>query len=106
MPGLIAFAAVYGLNYISTVPATTSLTARIYGRYSVGELSGWIFLSHQIGAATGSFLGGYAYDHLHNYTLAFHSGTVLAFLAVGLVLLLPEKYTYQKPEIIPTAAGF
>ncbi|MGH9786411.1 MAG: MFS transporter, partial [Terriglobia bacterium] len=57
VPGLFAFAAIYGLNYISTVPATTSLTARIYGRYSVGELSGWIFLSHQVGAAVGSALG-------------------------------------------------
>lgn len=109
LPGLFAFAAVYGLNYISTVPATTSLTARIYGRYSVGELSGWIFLSHQIGAASGAFFGGYIYDHFHDYTIAFHSGTVLAFVAVGLVLLIPEKYTYQKPEIIastPSAVGY
>lgn len=109
LPGLFAFSAIYGLNYISTVPATTSLTARIYGRYSVGELSGWIFLSHQVGAAVGSFFGGYAYDHFHNYTLAFHSAATLAFLAVGLVLLIPEKYAYQKHEIIssaPSAVGF
>src|SRR5262245_11735240 len=38
LPGLFAWAVVFGLNYISTVPATTALTARIYGRYSVGEL--------------------------------------------------------------------
>jgi MFS family permease len=106
LPGLFAFAAIYGLNYISTVPATTSLTARIYGRYSVGELSGWIFLSHQVGAAVGSFFGGFAYDHFHNYTLAFHSAATLAFIAVGLVLLIPEKHTYQKPEIVPSAVGF
>jgi predicted MFS family arabinose efflux permease len=106
LPGLFAFAAIYGLNYISTVPATTSLIARIYGRYSVGELAGWIFLSHQVGAAVGSFLGGYAYDRFHNYTLAFHSAAALAFLAVGLVLLIPEKHTYQKPEVVPSAAGF
>jgi MFS family permease len=37
MPGLFAWAVVFGLNYISTVPATTALTAKIYGRYSVGE---------------------------------------------------------------------
>ena len=106
LPGLFAFSAIYGLNYISTVPATTSLTARIYGRYSVGELSGWIFLSHQVGAAVGSFFGGYAYDHFQNYTLAFHSAATLAFIAVGLVLLIPEKYSYQKPEIIPSTVGF
>ena len=49
VPGLFTFAALFGLNFISTVPATTTLTARIYGRYSVGELSGWIFASHQLG---------------------------------------------------------
>ena len=106
VPGLFAFAAIYGLNYISTGPATTSLTARIYGRYSVGELSGWIFLSHQVGAAVGSALGGFAYDRFHDYTLAFHSAAALAFLAVGMVLAIPEKSAGQKSEIVPSAAGF
>jgi MFS family permease len=54
VPGLFAWAVVFGLNYISTVPATTALTAKIYGRHSVGELSGWIFFSHQVGSAVGS----------------------------------------------------
>ena len=80
--------------------------ARIYGRYSVGELSGWIFLSHQVGAAVGSFVGGFAYDRFNDYTLAFHSAAELAFLAVCLVLLIPEKHSTRKPEIIPSAAGF
>ena len=31
-PGLFGFAAAYGLNYISTVPATTAMTARLFGR--------------------------------------------------------------------------
>ena len=56
--GLFAWAVVFGLNFISTVPATTALTAKIYGRYSVGELSGWIFFSHQIGSAVGALIGG------------------------------------------------
>ena len=105
VPGLFAFAAIYGLNYISTVPATTSLTARIYGRYSVGELSGWIFLSHQIGAAVGSALGGFAYDRFHDYTLAFHSAAVLAFLAVGMVLAIPEKHPMGGATVLPLPAG-
>jgi MFS family permease len=106
VPGLFAFAAIYGLNYISTVPATTSLTARIYGRYSVGELSGWIFLSHQVGAAVGSALGGFAYDRYHDYTLAFHSAAALALVAAGMVLMIPEKSSGPKAEAVPEAAGF
>ena len=91
VPGLFAFAAIYGLNYISTVPATTALTAKIYGRHSVGELSGWIFLSHQVGAAFGSLFGGYLYDRVGDYTLAFHSAALMAFVATGLVLAIREQ---------------
>ena len=39
VPSLHFWAAIFGLNYISTVPPTTTLTANIFGRYSVGELS-------------------------------------------------------------------
>jgi predicted MFS family arabinose efflux permease len=97
VPGLFAFAAIFGLNYISTVPATTALTARLYGRYSVGELSGWIFFSHQIGAATGSIVGGYLYDRLGDYTLAFHSAAALAFTATAMVLAIRERPTAGRP---------
>ncbi|HMB88422.1 MAG TPA: MFS transporter, partial [Methylomirabilota bacterium] len=38
VPSLHIFAAIFGLNYISTVPPTTTLTANIFGRYSVGSL--------------------------------------------------------------------
>lgn len=91
VPGLMAFAAIFGLNYISTVPATTSLTAAAYGRYAVGELSGWIFLSHQIGAAVGAVVGGLFYDRFGNYTLAFYSAGALALLATAMVLAIRDE---------------
>jgi predicted MFS family arabinose efflux permease len=90
-PGLFAFAAIFGLNYISTVPATTALTANLYGRYSVGELSGWIFFSHQIGAAVGSIAGGVLYERFGDYTLAFHSAAALAFAATAMALAIRER---------------
>ena len=99
--GLFAFAAIYGLNYITTVPATTGLTAKHYGRYSVGELSGWIFVFHQLGAAFGSLFAGYAYDLFHNYTLAFHSAAALAFIASTMVLAIPENLPPQLPTNLP-----
>lgn len=98
VPGLFGFAAIFGLNYISTVPPTTALTAMTYGRYSVGELSGWIFLSHQLGAAVGSIVGGVLYDRFGNYTLAFHSAAALAFLATAMVLAIRERPLQGGPE--------
>jgi MFS family permease len=98
LAGLLAWSVVFGLNFISTVPATTSLTAKIYGRYSVGELSGWIFFSHQIGSAIGAFAGGYFYDRLGNYTVAFHSAALVAFAATLMVLAIRERPVSRRPS--------
>jgi MFS family permease len=105
--GLFAWAIVFGLNYISTVPATTSLTAKLYGRYSVGELSGWIFLSHQLGSAVGSFVGGALYDRFGDYTVAFHSAAVVAFMATVMVLSIGERpmAAGRPPLAVATVAG-
>ncbi len=77
---------------------TTALTAKIYGRYSVGELSGWIFFSHQLGSAFGSLVGGYLYDRFGDYTLAFHSAALMAFVATGLVLAIRERPGAGRPS--------
>ncbi len=102
VPGLFAFAALFGLNFISTVPATTTLTARIYGRYSVGELSGWIFASHQLGGAIGSIASGWLFDKSGDYTLAFYTAGAWALLATVMVLAIrDEPLVRAKP---PSAA--
>jgi MFS family permease len=103
VPGLFAWAVVFGLNYISTVPATTALTAKIYGRYSVGELSGWIFFSHQIGSAVGALVGGYFYDRFGDYTVAFHSAALVAFAATFMVLAIRERPVFRRPPQVVVA---
>jgi MFS family permease len=108
LPGLFAWAVVFGLNYISTVPATTALTAKIFGRHSVGELSGWIFFSHQVGSAVGSLAGGYLYDRFGNYTLAFQSAAFVAFVATLMVLVIRERPASRRPPamaVAPAAGG-
>ena len=100
VPGLFAWAVVFGLNYISTVPATTALTAKIYGRYSVGELSGWIFFSHQIGSAVGALVGGHLYDRFGDYTVAFHSAALVAFAATIMVLAIRERPVSRRPPAV------
>jgi MFS family permease len=97
VPALFVFAAVFGLNFISTVPATTTLTARIYGRYSVGELSGWIFASHQFGAAMGSLMSGWLYDRAGDYTLAFYLGGAWAIVAALMVMAIKDEPLTRRP---------
>jgi MFS family permease len=104
-PTLHLFAAIFGLNYVSTVPPTSTLTANIFGRYSTGELYGWIFVSHQIGAALGSWIGGVSYDLTGSYTLAFLSAALLAFVAAGLVLGIQDEPRTRTPAITPVPAA-
>jgi MFS family permease len=101
-PSLHVWAAIFGLNYVSTVPPTTTLTANIFGRYSVGELSGWIFLSHQVGSALGAALAGWIYEWTGSYDLAFVSAAVMGFLAAGLSLAIREEPIASAPT--PLAA--
>jgi MFS family permease len=101
VPSLHLWAALFGLNYISTVPPTTSLTANIFGRFSVGELSGWIFFGHQVGSALGAALAGWLYEWAGTYSLAFASAAVLAFLAAGMAIAIREEPMRAEPT--PTA---
>ena len=87
-PGLAftAFAILFGLDYIATVPPTTALTADTFGRANVGTVYGWIFCAHQVGAALASWLGGEVRDVLGSYGPAFLASAVLAVCA-GLLAL-------------------
>jgi MFS family permease len=101
VPSLNLFAAIFGLNYISTVPATTTLTANIFGRYSIGTLSGWIYFAHQVGAALGAAVGGWMFQATGSYGWAFVSGAVLAFVAAALALAIKEEPLQKTPRPAP-----
>src|SRR5262250_2136539 len=105
VPSLHIFAAIFGLNYISTVPPTTTLTANIFGRLSVGSLSGWIYFSHQVGSALGAWAGGAIFDARGSYTWAFGSAAIMAFIASGLSLLIKEVPIAARPTASPTPTG-
>ncbi len=105
VPSLHVWAAVFGLNYISTVPPTTTLTANIYGRYSVGELTGWIFFAHQVGAALGAALAGWIFEWTGSYSSAFVSAALMAFLAAGLTMLIREEPLSARPLAPATVTG-
>ena len=103
VPSLHLWAGLFGLNYISTVPQTTTLTANIYGRFSVGELSGWIFFAHQVGAAIAAALAGWVYEWTGSYSPAFVSAALLAFLAAAMALMIREQPVRTRPLKAVTA---
>ncbi len=83
---LMAFSAVYGLNWLSTVPATSALTADLFGKQNVGVVFGWICFAHQVGAALASYGASYLHSLAGNYTLAFVTSGLFALVATGLVV--------------------
>jgi MFS family permease len=83
---LMAFSIIYGLNWLSTVPATSALTADLFGKQNVGVVFGWIFFAHQFGAALASYGAGYLHSLIGDYTLAFMASGLFALIAAGLVM--------------------
>jgi sugar phosphate permease len=95
MRGMALFAIVYGLDWVATVPPTVNLTARLFGRGSLGTLYGWIFCSHMIGAGLASYAGGWFRDTLGDYHLIFISAAVMGIVASGLSLRITEARRAQ-----------
>ncbi len=84
--GLAAFAVLFGLDYIATVPPTTALVADNFGRRNVGTVYGWVFCSHQVGAALAAWMGGLARDSFGDYGLAFLLAGTMAVAGAMLAL--------------------
>jgi predicted MFS family arabinose efflux permease len=84
--GIVIFAVMFGLDYIATVPPTVALTADTFGRHNVGVVYGWVFASHQLGAATAAWVTGIARDALGGYGLAFAVGGGIAIAGALLSL--------------------
>jgi MFS family permease len=55
---LSVFAVVYGLDWVSTVPPTVKLVAEKFGTGRANLVFGWVFVGHQLGAATAAFGAG------------------------------------------------
>ncbi|WP_367846764.1 MFS transporter [Rhodoferax sp. WC2427] len=80
------FAAVMGVLWLSTVPPTNAALAQIFGIQHMSMLSGFVFLSHQIGSFMGVWLGGFLYDRNGNYDMVWYIAIALGVFA-GLVNL-------------------
>lgn len=88
---LTAFALFYGLDWIATVPPTVRLTADAFGRENVGVMFGWIFASHQVGAALAATFAGTIRTYLGDYMIAFILSGIICLLASSLVLRINKS---------------
>jgi MFS family permease len=77
---VLVFAAAIGLLWLSTVPPTSGLVAVMFGPKHLAMLMGIVFLSHQVGAFLGVWLGGRLYDETGSYDMVWWLGIVAAVL--------------------------
>jgi sugar phosphate permease len=89
--GFFAFAVIFGLDWFATVPPSMAITADTFGKNNVGKVYGWIFMSHQIGAAIAASAAGALRTWMGDYQVAFFSGGFIAMIAAGLALQIKLK---------------
>jgi predicted MFS family arabinose efflux permease len=96
-PELYFTAAVLGLVWAGGAALSSSILVDVYGVRLVGLLYGTAYFGHQLGAAAGSFLGGWAFERFGTHWVAF--GTCGALLVVA--ALTSWQLPHRSPLLIP-----
>ena len=86
-PSMVIFILFYGLDWVATVPPTVALCREYFGA-SGSVVFGWVFASHQVGAAIAASAAGLIRDQLGTYNWAWYGAGALAILASLLSLML------------------
>jgi sugar phosphate permease len=102
---MAAFAVFYGLDWVATVPPTVRLAADIFGKQRVGVVFGWIFASHQVGAAVAAFGAGALRTGFGTYQGAFMGAGLLCLIAAGLVMRITPASRGEARSLRPAEAG-
>jgi MFS family permease len=84
---MVAFIVFYGLDWVATIPPTMALCRELFGA-SAPVVFGWVFASHQVGAAAMALGAGIVRDELGTYDMAWYAGGAICILAGGLSLLV------------------
>ena len=98
-PSLLVFVVFYGLDWVATVPPTVALCRRYFG-LSGPVVFGWVFASHQVGAALAAGAAGVLRDQLGTYDLAWYGAGGLCLIAAVLSLRIWRR----NPEAVAEAA--
>jgi len=99
----MVFSAVMGFLWLGVSPLVQGWIAQTFGLRWQAMIAGVAFFSHQIGSFVGAFGGGWLYDLMHDYALAWKVGATLG-LTVGLVqIAFAFLGKTQTPPLVPQA---
>ncbi|MGY4158674.1 MFS family permease [Bradyrhizobium sp. USDA 4461] len=86
----IAFGAVSGLLWLSSVPPTSALVALMFGTRWFSTLYGFAFVSHQVGGFLGVWLGGVVFEQFGSYTPIWWLSVLFGMLSALINLPIVE----------------
>ena len=79
---MLIFIVIYGLDWVATVPPTVALCREVFGANGT-IVFGWVFASHQIGAAIAAAAAGVIRDTTGEYTIAWFGAAALCAVAAA-----------------------
>ncbi|MFT3803554.1 MAG: MFS transporter [Burkholderiaceae bacterium] len=94
---MLVFAAVMGVTFLSTVPPTAGLVAKMFGPANMAMLFGVLMLAHQIGGFFGAYLGGQVFQATGSYDWVWYLDIALAAGAAVLHLPIREARLSRSP---------
>ncbi len=100
---VLLFGAAMGVLWLSTVPPTAQLVGVMFGNRYLSMLFGFVFLSHQIGAFFGVWLGGKIFASTGSYLPIWWGGVLLAVIAA--LLNLPIREKLWAPRVVAPASS-
>ena len=95
---MLIFAAFMGLTYLSTVPPTAGLVAKLFGTGNMATLFGLVLLTHQIGGFLGAWLGGKVFTLTGSYDTIWIIDIVLAIGAALIHMPIKEATLARSTE--------
>ncbi len=96
-PSIVVFVVVYGLDWVATVPPTVALCREHFGERGT-IVFGWVFASHQIGAALAAFAAGAIRDADGSYTAAWMGAAGLCAVASVLSIVIRRSPPLGRDE--------
>jgi predicted MFS family arabinose efflux permease len=89
-PPLLVIVALFGLDWVATVPPTVMLCRTAFGPERGGIVFGWVFAAHMIGAGAAAAASGALRAASGAYTSAWLLAGALAVTAAAASLVLPR----------------
>lgn len=99
---MLLFAAVMGVTFLSTVPPTAGLVAKMFGPANMAMLFGIVMLLHQVGGFLGAYLGGTIFQATGSYDWVWYIDILLA--AGAALINLPIREAHLPPRAAKAAA--